>query len=277
MKNHYIPQTYLRRWAADDGKLCQHQKIRGHVIYTRLYPSQTGFIHDIYTVPELADADQHYVEDVLMRRVDQDAANGLDIYLSDDINAGMDETAATGWSRFLMSLLHRHPAKVAHLKVLAHERYEETLPAMRNEWDFRDGQTFDEYIAEKGAAISATLFVNVLAKICNSANIGQHMNNMRKSVITIQDDKRFLTCDNPLILFRPLDDPGAYVMLPISPKKMFIATNTEEVTDILFDRMLKEDLVEQLNQSAISNAYRYVYDTHEDQSGLVEKYFQPGA
>lgn len=102
MKNHYIPQTYLRRWAADDGKLCQHQKIRGHVVRTRLYPSQTGFIHDIYTVPELDAEDQHYVEDVLMRRVDQDAANGLDIYLSNDIDAGMDETAATGWSRFLI-------------------------------------------------------------------------------------------------------------------------------------------------------------------------------
>lgn len=147
---------------------------------------------------------------------------------------------------------------------------------MRKEWDFRDGQTFDEYIAEKGAAISATLFVNVLAKLCNSANIGQHMNNMRKSVVTIQDDKRFLTSDNPLIVLRPLDDPSSYVLLPISPKKMFIATNTEEVTDILFRRMMKEDLVEQLNQAAISNAYRYVYDTHEDQTGLVERYFKPG-
>lgn len=272
MKNHYIPQTYLRRWAADDGKLCQHQKIRDRVVAKRLYPSQTGFARDIYTVPDLPHDKRHFVETVLFKRVDQDAANGLDNFLADDIDAGMNADIATGWSRFLMSLLHRHPAKIESLKLAARQKFEEILPTMRNEWDFSDGLTFDEYISKNGAAIRATLFVNVLQKICNSANIGQHMNNMFKNVVTIHDDKRFITCDNPLILFRPLEGRDAYVILPISPKKLFIATNREETTAALFRRLKDEDLVQQLNEDAISNAYQYVYDTYEDESGIVRRY-----
>ena len=53
MHNHYIPQTYLRRWAADDGKLCQHMCIRGRIVAKRVFPVETGYSVDLYTLPDL--------------------------------------------------------------------------------------------------------------------------------------------------------------------------------------------------------------------------------
>ena len=279
MHNHYIPQTYLRRWAADDGKLCQHMCIRGRIVAKRVFPVETGYSVDLYTLPDLPPDKRHFVEHVLFKRVDQDAANGLDLFLGDDINAGVSAEKITGWSRFLMSLLHRQPTIIASLKEAARVEFEGVIPAMRAGWGDHpehETMTFNEYLEQNRAALAATSFANVLAKICNSANIGQHMNNMIKSVATLDGAKRFLTCDNPLTLFRPLSDDGAYILLPISPKKIFIAANNQGIVDRLFERLRDEDLVEQLNEAAISNAYQFVYDTHEDQTGLVRQYFKRG-
>ena len=281
MKNHYIPQTYLRRWTADeDGKLCQHMCIRGRIVAKRVHPAETGYAVDLYTLASLPPDRRHFVEEVLFKRVDQDAANGLDLFLADDIDAGVTAAKITGWSRFLMSLLHRQPAKIESLKAAARENFESILPDMRAGWGDHpehETMTFDEYIRENSDTLAATSFANVLSKVCNSENIGQHMNNMFKSVATIDGQKRFLTCDNPLTLFRPLDDDGAYILLPISPKKIFIAANRQAIVDRLFERLRDDDLVEQLNEAAISNAILYVYDTYEDQTGLVSRYFARSA
>ena len=277
MKNHYIPRTYLRRWAADeDGKLCQHTCIRGRIMAKRVYPAETGYAVDLYTLADLPPENRHFVEDVLFKRVDQDAANGLDLFLANDIDAGVNAAKITGWSRFLMSLLHRQPAKIESLKVAAQGKFESVIPEMRAGWGQHpehETMTFDEYLERNAASLNAIMFANVLAKICNSENIGQHMNNMIKSVATIQGSKRFLTCDNPLTLLRPLGDDGAYILLPISPKKIFIAANGQGIVDRLVQRLRDENLVEQLNEAAISNAILYVYDTYEDQTGLVSRYF----
>jgi hypothetical protein len=277
LKNHYIPKTYLRRWAArEDGKICQHRCINGRIVAKRVYPAETGYAADLYTLADLPPHKRHFVEEVLFKRVDQDAANGLDLFLADDINVGVNAAIISGWSRFLMSLLHRQPAKIEGLKVAAQEKFRSYIPDLRAGWGQHpehESMTFDEYIENNGPALNAISFANVLAKICNSENIGRHMNNMIKSVATIQDSKRFLTCDNPLTLFRPLSDAGAYILLPISPKKIFIAANGQEIVDRLFERLRDDNLVEQLNEAAISNAILYVYDTYEDQTGLVRRYF----
>jgi hypothetical protein len=278
VKNHYIPKTYLRRWTADDGKLCQHIRTPdGRIAARRVYPAETGYAVDLYTLSDLPEEHRHFVETVLFKRVDQDAATGLDLYLSNDINAGVTAEKISGWSRFLMSLLHRQPAKIASLKAMAQERFEAIIPEMRAEWGQhpeRETTTFDEYIEQGGAAISATLFANVLAMICNSANIGQHMNNMVKSVVTIEEPKHFLTCDNPIKLFTPLEGDEAHILLPISPRKLFVAANHQDIVDRLFDRLRHDDMVEQLNEDTIRKAYLYVYDTHEDETGLVAHHFK---
>ena len=109
----------------------------------------------------------------------------------------------------------------------------------------------------------------------SSENIGQHMLDMEKSVVTIANSpRRFLTSDNPLTLFRPLDDPGAYILLPISPRRIFVAANRPEIVDRLYARIRDEDLIEQLNEAAISNAHLYVYDTNEDQTGLIDRHLK---
>jgi hypothetical protein len=59
-KHHYIPVSYLKRWAGPDNRICEFSKpYRGIVRPKRVYPDGTGYERELYTIrglhPELAE------------------------------------------------------------------------------------------------------------------------------------------------------------------------------------------------------------------------------
>jgi hypothetical protein len=58
-RHHYIPTSYLERWAGPDGRVCQFSgPYRNVVVPTRRHPEATGFLERGYELqkfePELA-------------------------------------------------------------------------------------------------------------------------------------------------------------------------------------------------------------------------------
>jgi hypothetical protein len=146
-KHHYIPIFYLKQWAASDGKLVEFHRPYKRVKPLRKYPDATGYEIDLYSVPGLPSGKEQYLEESFMRPADQVAADALKLLLE-----GRDEfTSAmkSGWSRFIISLLHRNPETMRQKTRELGEAYQTRLLEIEASYpEFRsltDPNTFEEF------------------------------------------------------------------------------------------------------------------------------------
>jgi hypothetical protein len=256
--------------------LCEYQRFKPGIVAKRVYPTQTGWSHDLYWVEGLPAHLKNYLEEVLFFRVDQDAANGLDA-----LHAGkLPDTPAlaTSWSRFLMSLLHRQPAKIARYWSMAIERFDASIEDYRPEYEKIPNslQPFDEYIVQERDVYIANLFVRVLQNAVDSANIGEHLNNMHKGVISINDSRRFMTSDDPLHMPMGLSHADAYLTIPIGPKKLFVAANKLENVEKISNKLRTDDhLLDQMNADVVARARQFAYGVCDNHVPLVDQFMKP--
>ena len=114
-KHHFIPVFYLKRWGNADGRLCEFRRPHKLVVPRRTHPDGTGYVRGLYTLEGLAPGRENIVETQFLKSIDNAASKAL---------AGMMEgqefseptEMKTAWSRFLMSLLVRHPEALSEIK-----------------------------------------------------------------------------------------------------------------------------------------------------------------
>jgi hypothetical protein len=70
--------------------------------------------------------------------------------------------------------------------------------------------------------------------LIDNPNVGRHINSMIWGVIgTEKSSFEFLTSDRPLIMTNGLDNPSSYLILPIGPRRIFVAVKSKETFDNL--------------------------------------------
>jgi hypothetical protein len=268
-KHHYIPKCYLKAWAGADKNLCEYRKVDRRIVISRKHPSQTGWTDSLYSVATLPPESVDHVEDVWFARVDQDASNALDLYTQGKTLVG--EKMVSGWSRFIMSLMQRHPGKIDGM-------WRKCEAELARQYGLNAGD--DPESVEKRAYFDAhrtrlvgDLFATAIMQACNLPNVGQHINKMRQRVVTLGNGHgRFLTSDNPLFLSGGLARPGNFFLLPISPRHLWIATNTDEVANKLIQKLDVGDLLAFVNYRVVTQAYSYIYGICENQRKFVERW-----
>ena len=268
-KHHYIPKCYLKAWTGADGLLCEYKKVAGRIAVQRRHPSATGWSDSLYSVeslpPEMVDA----VEEVWFKRVDQEASDALNFYTRGTTLP--NNKLLTGWSRFLMSLMRRHPGKIDEL-------WRKCEAQLREEFAPRDNETDDEKRARavyeaNPRPLLGRLFLGVVQKTCDLPNLGQHLNSMKQSVVMLTSGtRRFMTSDNPLFVTNGLLGDGAFALLPISPRTVWIATNTDTTHQRIIEKIRTGELVELLNIQVVSQAHTFAYAICENQLAFVEKH-----
>jgi hypothetical protein len=108
-KHHFVPVCYLQHWCSSkDGKLYEFSIKHGKFISKRVGPRRTGFEDNLYSFPELPTHAAQHLESKFLQLVDSDAAKALKQHLemTSELRPAKLKTA---WSRFLISLLLRHP------------------------------------------------------------------------------------------------------------------------------------------------------------------------
>lgn len=271
-KHHYVPKCYLKSWTGADGLLCEYRRPHEMVVARRKHPSETGWIDKLYTVDSLQGGRSDAIETEFFLRVDQGASNALDLLLNNrtDLNAEQH----SDWTRFLMSLLHRHPAKIAELWKAALDRFQADMDGFSDLYEARrkptDPATFEEFKALEGDKLVGGIFAGAIRRICNSQRIGTHINGMMSHVITLESNNRFLTSDRPLLLTGGLEDPDTALLMPIAPRKLFVATNGPHMSKALHDGLASGVVLHNINLSVVRQAYRYVYAICENDLPFVE-------
>jgi hypothetical protein len=272
-QHHYIPQFYLKQWAGSDGQVCEFcQRYKGIVKPRRTHPAGTGYVENLYTLVGLPRETAQLIETKFFKVTDQFANDALNILLHSVISE-MSADIRSGWSRFVLSLIHRNPEKIAWIKDEVQRGLDVRFQEVRDNYEnFRrpsDPQTFDEYITLNGANSQAKAFAMLLQSMVDSENVGAYLNGMRWNVLTIERPPHpLLTSDRPVITSNGIKYDDSYIIVPLSPTALFVAVNTLQQEQRIRS-MPVTDFVQKVNDVVCTQAQQYVYGTDDRQLRFV--------
>ena len=273
--HHYLPQFYLRRWAGRDGLICEFSRPHNLLEARRKSPKATAHERHLYTVTGSSPEKQSVLEDEFFRTTDQAAYDALSFMLANqDGIANMPSKLRSGWSRFILSLIHRTPERVALLKEKCRVGLAERLAEIESVYDdFRtpsDPATFAELKASMRHDVEHKTWAVLLQDVIDSATVGKFLNAMRWSIVTVRSPEHsLLTSDRPVYMTNGLNHPEGQIILPVGPTQMFVAVNTAEMEQML--RVCDpRRLTRLVNNKTATEARKYVYDTDNQQLRFVD-------
>jgi|SRR6185437_3151345 len=277
-KHHYIPEFYLQRWTnPPGGQLIEFCWRHEGVVARPTSPGGTGYVPGLYKLPDAAPGEEYVIETRLMKSIDNWASKALQSMMVDGPFPGkLEPRQALGWCQFLYSLIVRNPEHLERMKekmttldaaeVIEHIR--EDYPRIRGPGD---PTTFDEY---KEAFLKRPIEVpaiRVLPELVRSKRVVRVLASFKWQTATVSTAKYpLLTSDRPIVMSNGLVHQDAHIVLPISPRKLFIATKTEE-TFQFFREMDTNQLVEAMNNQVCQQAHRFVFGSDNRALRFVEK------
>lgn len=278
-KHHYLPEFFIQRWADAQGNVTEYRRPHTDLVLKKKHPAGTGYMFELYSDHSKDDpVERQALELVFMQKVDALAADAL-AHLETQGTKPKDTDLQSAWSRFLMSLMHRSPERVKHYVEKVREYEEGTLnPGLKEKYPALRGPddppTFDEWLEAKGSVTSA-LTVMLVRMLIDSENIGPVLNSMRWVVHQADGAFGFLTGDLPIMISDGIGHNRAFVILPIGPSRIFIASPDAAVIRA-FTSQTANALQRALNDACVRQS-RHVIIAHRDsQTAFVDRRFLKG-
>jgi hypothetical protein len=262
MKHHFSPKFYLSGWTGPDGQLCCIRKVYGKLVVDPKTPTGTGYVKDGYKTDHVPDDKAQRVETAFMSPLDNDAARELQRMLAGDPRLRTSEERSA-WTRFVISLLFRHPAAVEVLKAHFTEMHAVAVRGVEAEFP-GSAITLDPAYTSVAAS-------NMLTEIIDNDRVGPTIFGMKWVVVDVKDAKRTLmTSDRPVVMPHGLDHPDCHIALPISPTKLFIAAHTDRFKQLKPGH--ENVVVKEINKAVVAQAREFVWAVDDSQITFVEKH-----
>jgi hypothetical protein len=274
-KHHYIPVFYLRQWIGSDDRVCELSKPYDRAKPRRTHPDGTGYVRGLNTITGALPHEAQWLEDVFFKVADDAAARALRILLTPP-PWEMTIEEKSGWSRFLMSLVHRHPESVEKHRVIAERLLAQHLPAIEADYAARhpptDPPTYAEYIALNSINPVGRLQVRLLQAVIDSDLTGRGLNSLRWMVLHDPNPKHLLlTSDRPVVMTNGLDKPASQLLIPISPRHVFVATNNVVMENSIRKIWNDRQLIQQVNERVANQSRKYVWGLSDAQLSFVAR------
>ena len=253
--HHYIPVLYLKQWCELDKKLVEYTVKQGHFIAKPVGPKGTGFQTDLYAFPELPPEMAQHMEDVFLKYADNTASLALQKLLTGD--GHWTSELRSGWSRFLISLLIRHPDIMLELRAGAVASWKRTAPSSQARYEeLKEPHfpaTFDEYVSTVDPLIPVKVTLNAIVKAFDNQRLGTQINGMHWAVIDLSKaSHQLVTSDRPL-QYQNLAMETGFISLPVGPTKLFLAANSpRSISNVRARRA--EYVVKEVNRFVVSRA-----------------------
>jgi Protein of unknown function (DUF4238) len=274
-KHHYLPIFYQKRWAGADGKVCVYRTPYKELKTKRRHPDAVGFQDDLYTIPGVEFEAASHLERRFFLQTDNDASQALE-RLEKCPNEPLDNRLRSGWSRFVMSLIHRAPKEVAIFKaeVVKHVEYAEREFEENYEANKIPGDppTFAEFRLKRPTNLAGRTAAMLIQQVIDSVTVGNHFNRMIWTLINPPSSYPFLTSDRPLMMTNGISAPDGHLALPIGPRRLFIASNKQHIVDEVAARK-PDDLVQFVNDRVVKQAREFVIGVDDRQFRFVRNRF----
>ena len=271
-KHHYIPCFYLKQWVGTDGRLCEFSKPYREVVPRRTSPDGTGYVRGLYTFHDLPPRMANYLESVFLQRTDNLAHQAHAELLKENVD--LDGTKRSAWTRFLLSLIHRTPERMAGIRHLIRYNLPAVLGDLRVQYRDEFGEdlvgAFDEFVASINEQHISDYTLACLQRLIDSKEVGERVNEMLWHVQAIpRMGFPLLTADRPIIMTNGLNQSHSHLVIPISPWKLFIATNDRNTMTRLVRHLSVGRGAEKVNDMTVRQARRYVYSIDDTQLRFV--------
>jgi Protein of unknown function (DUF4238) len=273
-KHHYIPIFYLEQWRQPNGPLTEYCRRYEGVVARPTYPGGTGYVRGLYMLHGVPADQAEVIETKLMSSVDNWAAKALGRMLQDGDSAGrLERHEALGWCQFLYSLIVRNPEHLVLIRQKLSELGPEILEEVRDRYDKLrrpgDPETFDQYKENFAKSPIVVPPARVLPNLIISKRVVRVIASMKWFTHSVHSAKyRLLTSDRPVIVTNGLIKPDAHIVIPMSPRRLFIAVK-EEATLRQIASMSPDELVEIANNKVAEQAHTFVYGSDDSQLRFV--------
>lgn len=241
-KDHYVPEFYLKRWTQNnpDQRLFSARYFPGtkKLQWTPHAPSGTGYERDLYGE----------IEELFFKPLDNDASNIINRLESEGavtpVKLDLGERDHHRWAAFIIGFMVRTPRKM-------------------------------EFIREgfKSAGLQGSVATTQIPQIAQTERAIKDLRSLTWVFARVNANLELITCDNPLI-FKPnnLCHPDCVIVLPMSPKHFFLATNKENISRLEKD---PRKTVTNINTEIIRNADMRIYarSRHAVEDAFVVKHW----
>lgn len=274
-KHHYLPVFYLKAWANEHGKLCEFSRPYNEVSYKWRSPDGTGYQEYLYALPGVSPENAQIMEKHYMGLVDTFAAKAHQKLLQDGLDdITPDESLA--WARFLYALIFRNPEQIARLQKQYDEHLLEMMEEVRLQYPGIRGpknpESFDEFKAQFLNNPRNTSGNNIIPHMLNSKRVIPGIQSLRFWTARLKPfaSPTFLTSDRPITMNNGLGKPEAHIVIPISPRVLFIAARTDWLYEQI-SAMTNAKLARLVNDKVSRQSHRYVYDTGTSQHLFISR------
>lgn len=277
MRHHYVPQFLLAAWAegAADWRLEVFRLDLPNLPTSRHAPRYTAFEDNLYalTRPVVAGMRQQAVETLVLRRVDEMAANVRRKMIAQGL-ASLAPDERMDWARFLMSLRVRQPAMVAYLRTEAEQGLRESLRSNPIDYEELAGRSdppsLEVWTEDRFPGLIENFGLSFFHELVDNAEIGTLLMNMRWWLWDLSDQPHdLLLADDPCIISSAIRDPNVMLALPISPRKLFAATRGDDVAGTL-RRLPRRTIAMRVNESSANQARVRIYSRDGSPRRFVE-------
>ncbi len=278
-RHHFIPAFYTKRWAAAvDGKVCEYSRPYGSkIVLRRKKPEATGFEDGLYSLRDYPSDLADQVEEDFFRFADQKASDALNrLEGPNGLEGEWPGPLRSAWSRFILSLLLRHPTDIAGLRAHWSATFSKVDSNAEKEYakDRRAGHpaTFQEYLLSMPAAQVDRYLYEAYVPMIDNVRVGSVLNRMIWNIAHTGSAKHeLLTSDRPVIRTN-LMDPMGHLVLPIGPRRLFVAAQSMRGLRELM-KIPVNSLVEEANRQVVAHAIRFVWARTNSQARFIANRF----
>ncbi|MGL9623281.1 DUF4238 domain-containing protein [Bradyrhizobium sp. U531] len=275
--HHYIPQFYLQEWVdAETRQLVEFcRRYKGLVVARPTAPAGTGYVPGLYKDRDAPKGQEYVIEETLMSSIDNWASRALQQFKTmGSLPGSLESQEALGWCRFLYSLIVRNPD---HLEVIRNKLRTmdraEILEYVRDDYlrirRPEDPESFGEY---KEAFLKSPPDIDpikVLPVLMRSKRVFRVIASFKWHTMTMNTPKYpLLTSDRPVIMTNGLVSDDAHIVMPIGPRRLFIATRNMQTFESMKQRNPNE-FAKAINDRICLQARKFVYGLDKNQLRFV--------
>ncbi|WP_298327387.1 DUF4238 domain-containing protein [Asticcacaulis sp.] len=270
--HHYIPQFYLDNWTGSDGQLVVYRLGQPFREPFRCAPKNVCAERDLYANRALQahTIEAQSTESKFFADIDDRAANALNFLLN---RKPLEPQVRDDWARFLMSLFHRQPMEVGSLRAKARLEWQSIVAGTHRDAPQQHMQTVTLYrddFTRSFAYDAEDLALKTLESVVDSERIGNVLVKMNWSLYTLaKHAPSFLTADIPTIKTEGLMQETSSVLLPVSPRHLFIACASERALGGL-DKLAPKEVATMVNTDVIAHARQYIIANDASQTRFIQ-------
>lgn len=169
------------------------------------------------------------------------------------------------------------PSEIQQLKSSVKEAWSSEIPSLQERYaELRPDdapENVDDYLASLDPYTEDRFALSIARRSMDHSGIGQIINNMHWRVLDFDGcGIPLLTSDRPVWMTTTLAEPNAFLMMPIGPTKLFVATRETQTLHRIESQKRRQQAKIQ-NKMKVQHAVKFVFGVDDKMLAFVQKHF----